>query len=456
MVKQRASVLIVDDDPNVRMLLIKLLGNSRYEIFEAGTLDEAQNIFLEQIPNITFLDISLDHESGFEFLEWKNSNPAYHNNSVIIMSAYAFTDNVKTAIGLGANDFIAKPLINTVVDRKTRKALLTQKNNKEELSFVTSLEVTCTIDFKPIKNEKNILIIESDARFPDDLLIQVSLGDDPLPYTKVGKTMVSGSGKILSALALQGDIPEEKPRYSNKYTYGEEDMLVEHCPKIYILDDDENFIELMHSFFEKHHSEVTSFTKVSKFMSKVSEEPPDICIVDLTINSLNDSFVTIRDLRMMYPDLPILIATANVGGSAVSHAIEIGGSDYVYKPVKRNTLLHKVMRLISEEETVQNYTESLSDSNLPMDLLSFDAQVSKVDELGVYFKTKAHLKKGARLRLVSSEFGQILEKDEVELIVTKTERLSDQEVYKIYGEYLHLDMGEITQFIHNLPSVSME
>ena len=102
-------ILVIDDDPEVRHLLRKLLAPVGYEIEEAGSAEAALHVIRRNPPDLVFLDLHLPDRSGHEVLEEIRSDPATRLLPVLILTAFATTAEKIRAHSEGATDFLAKP-----------------------------------------------------------------------------------------------------------------------------------------------------------------------------------------------------------------------------------------------------------------------------------------------------------------------------------------------------------
>ena len=59
-------VLIVDDDPVIRVLMRRAINHSVGNIIEASSGEEAIQLFSEHSPDLILLDVSMDKMNGFE------------------------------------------------------------------------------------------------------------------------------------------------------------------------------------------------------------------------------------------------------------------------------------------------------------------------------------------------------------------------------------------------------
>lgn len=106
--KQKNTILVVDDDMAHRTMLNKLIGGWGYEISEADDGIAAIEAVKIKPYDLILMDVRMIKLSGIEALkEIKAINPAI---PVIIMTAYSSVESAVKAIRLGAYDYLTKPL----------------------------------------------------------------------------------------------------------------------------------------------------------------------------------------------------------------------------------------------------------------------------------------------------------------------------------------------------------
>ena len=69
------SVLVVDDDPNIRKMIIAALRREGYEFAEAPNGKEALEIMRAQRPDVVVLDLMMPIVSGWEVLQERENDP---------------------------------------------------------------------------------------------------------------------------------------------------------------------------------------------------------------------------------------------------------------------------------------------------------------------------------------------------------------------------------------------
>ncbi len=108
MSKKTETILVVDDDRQIRRVLSETLRSWNYAPLEAGNLAEARNVLAEEEPKVVLLDIDLPDGSGLDFLsEIKERHPEI---IVVMITGNVDVKSTIAALRGGAHDFISKPV----------------------------------------------------------------------------------------------------------------------------------------------------------------------------------------------------------------------------------------------------------------------------------------------------------------------------------------------------------
>lgn len=100
-------VLVVDDDQEIGYMFQRLLGGPQTTVTIARDGYEALEMIKSEPYNLIFLDVRLPGMDGVQTLEEiKKLSP---DSIVVMMSGYSVEEEIKRAMALGAQDFIAKP-----------------------------------------------------------------------------------------------------------------------------------------------------------------------------------------------------------------------------------------------------------------------------------------------------------------------------------------------------------
>ena len=103
---QSPHILVVDDDREIRDLLVKFFEKHQLRVTAVRDAREARRIWATGNFNLVVLDLMLPGESGFDFARWLRANA-----EVPIVMLTAMADETDRIIGLelGADDYVAKP-----------------------------------------------------------------------------------------------------------------------------------------------------------------------------------------------------------------------------------------------------------------------------------------------------------------------------------------------------------
>jgi len=103
---ENASVLIVEDEPEVRRMIAEYLGSHGYDVAEAASGAEMREALARRVPDVVLLDLNLGGEDGLSHARYLRE----HHDVGIIMVTGA-SDVVDRIVGLevGADDYVAKP-----------------------------------------------------------------------------------------------------------------------------------------------------------------------------------------------------------------------------------------------------------------------------------------------------------------------------------------------------------
>ena len=115
-------ILVVDDVYANRFLVETILGDA-YVCEGAGSTAEMFRMLMKKKPRLILLDLMMPFENGFEALGKLKADPSLKSIPVIVVSAKDSREDVVKAMGLGAVDYVVKPVEEGLLLRKVRKAL---------------------------------------------------------------------------------------------------------------------------------------------------------------------------------------------------------------------------------------------------------------------------------------------------------------------------------------------
>lgn len=120
--KERAPILVVEDDPNDVLLIRRTLGssgiNNPRHFVRSGEevikylmgVEPYSDRKRYRLPALVLLDLKLPGIDGFEVLRWIRASHAFKSLRVVVLTSSDAIRDVNTAYRLGANSFLVKPL----------------------------------------------------------------------------------------------------------------------------------------------------------------------------------------------------------------------------------------------------------------------------------------------------------------------------------------------------------
>jgi DNA-binding NtrC family response regulator len=104
-----ATILIVDDEANLRKTFAEILRARGYAILEADDGTRAVEILRDATPDLIFSDWKMPQMGGEKFLQHLRAEPHLASIPVIVITAFGSSHSAIEAVRLGAYDFVTKP-----------------------------------------------------------------------------------------------------------------------------------------------------------------------------------------------------------------------------------------------------------------------------------------------------------------------------------------------------------
>ncbi len=132
------TILIIDDEINLRRSLSLILQRTGYKVTCAGNAQEGLQ-FLDSGPyDLTFLDIKMPDRSGMSILP--EIRRQYPEMPVLILTAHASLDTAIEAVRQGARDYLLKPIDPQQILMRTRDVLTEQSQPKRRREITTQIQ----------------------------------------------------------------------------------------------------------------------------------------------------------------------------------------------------------------------------------------------------------------------------------------------------------------------------
>lgn len=134
-------ILIVDDDPANRDVLSRTLSKKGYTVTQASNGAEAlASLRGEEPAELVLLDIMMPETNGWEVLQRMKADEALRGIPVIMISGLDETDAVVRCLELGAEDYVQKPFVPTILKARVGASLEKKRARDREADLYQRLQ----------------------------------------------------------------------------------------------------------------------------------------------------------------------------------------------------------------------------------------------------------------------------------------------------------------------------
>ncbi len=149
----KATVLVIDDEAQIRKLLSITLQANEFTVLEAATAKEGLTLVANHPPDLILLDIGLPDQSGHEVLKHLRE---WYSNPIIMLSVQSNETDIVSALDHGASDYLVKPFRTGELIARIRAALRksTVEENHSRLEFG---DVVIDFSLRSVKKKDQVI-----------------------------------------------------------------------------------------------------------------------------------------------------------------------------------------------------------------------------------------------------------------------------------------------------------
>jgi putative two-component system response regulator len=119
----RGRLLVVDDDEQIRKLLVRLLNVTGHVVEEAASAEEALVKLEATPPDLILLDMELPGKSGLALVPLIRADPRYRLTPIVMMTGAATPTRKIRALEAGVTEFLSKPFSHVELAARVRTLL---------------------------------------------------------------------------------------------------------------------------------------------------------------------------------------------------------------------------------------------------------------------------------------------------------------------------------------------
>jgi two-component system KDP operon response regulator KdpE len=151
------TILIIDDEVQIRRLLEITLSANGYKITEASTGKEGINLAASLQPSLIILDLGLPDMDGLEIIKKLRE---WYQKPIIILSVRNSEDDIVHALDNGANDYLTKPFRTGELLARIRVAIRQTQETTDE-PCLTFGNLTVDIANNIVRKNNNLIRLTS-------------------------------------------------------------------------------------------------------------------------------------------------------------------------------------------------------------------------------------------------------------------------------------------------------
>ena len=181
--------------------------------------------------------------------------------------------------------------------------------------------------------------------------------------------------------------------------------------KILLVEDDQNFGDVLRSYLEMHDYDVTLAQDGEAGFNNYKQNKYDLCIFDVMMPK-KDGFTLAKEIREDDKETPIIFLTAKTLKDDVVQGFKIGADDYITKPFNSEELLLRVQAILKRSQQKADPREEIKEFNIGKYHFNFPLRILTFASGGEENTQKLSPKEAQLLRLFAINVNDILPRSE--------------------------------------------
>ena len=106
----KVTILYIEDNPDNRMLVRRVLHSENYSLIEAKDAREALSLLKHNQPNLILMDINMPDVDGYTLTAQIKSMPGFERTPILAITANVMRGDREKTIEAGCDGYIQKPI----------------------------------------------------------------------------------------------------------------------------------------------------------------------------------------------------------------------------------------------------------------------------------------------------------------------------------------------------------
>ena len=159
-----ATILVVEDDPSIRELLVINLESTGHRVVEAASAEEAEELITASLPDLMLLDWMLPGKSGPQLASRLRAAERTADIPIIMLTARTDEQDRVTGLEMGADDYMVKPFSPRELVARIKAVLRRRKPQLTEDKVTVSGLVLDPVTHRVYANDEALAIGPTEFR----------------------------------------------------------------------------------------------------------------------------------------------------------------------------------------------------------------------------------------------------------------------------------------------------
>ncbi|MEM7251126.1 MAG: EAL domain-containing protein [Pseudomonadota bacterium] len=130
-------IYVVDDDDGIRLMLENVLSDAGFDVREYARAEDALEACEQTVPSLILSDVVMPDMDGFALCREIRQRARLDDTPIVLLTSLDDTDSIDKAFAVGATDFIAKPIVWSLLPHRVRYIL---RSNRSRVALRRSEE----------------------------------------------------------------------------------------------------------------------------------------------------------------------------------------------------------------------------------------------------------------------------------------------------------------------------
>jgi two-component system phosphate regulon response regulator PhoB/two-component system alkaline phosphatase synthesis response regulator PhoP len=218
-------------------------------------------------------------------------------------------------------------------------------------------------------------------------------------------------------------------------------------PLVYIVDDEQDIVDLISLHLEKSSFQVKGFLNATAFYQQLKQKTPDLIILDIMLPD-EGGFEVCKYLKMdeRYMAIPIIILSARNEETDKILGLELGADDYVSKPFSPGEMVARVKAVLRRKKTKLDEKKIVIDDTLIIELEKYRVSIDdrEIPLTSTEFKI---------LKLFAKKQGWVFNREQILDYLWGTEKAVLDRTIDVHVKNLREKLGNKGYLIKNVRGV---